>query len=285
MRATPNAACGSSPTSSSSRARRAALAAFAAALLVAGAAQAQFAAFVLPARFELKARPGEVVREVLEIGNDGPAVAEYGVRTADWRMNADGGVEFIPDVLVGDSCRPWVKIERHTLKIDARGKRRYRFEVHVPPDAKPGLCKFAMMIESVGDVANVTPMPTIQVPIQGRIAVIVYVRVGDAKPQIEFKGLRVENVNGQVMPVVVLANSGNAHGRPQGVLSGTDAQGRPVDLTVASLPVLPGATRAIPLWPAETEGRRPGPIAWPLTVRGRVDWEGGQRDVEATLGP
>jgi hypothetical protein len=244
---------------------------------------AQFSAFVLPARFELKAKAGEVVRDVLEIGNDGVAAGQYGVRTSDWSMAADGAVHFSPETLAADSCRPWARIERHTVIVQAKAKRRFRFEVHVPADAPPGLCKFALLIESVGEAATIAPSPTIQVPIQGRIAVIVYVRVGGARPQIEFEGMRVEAVNGQPTPFIVLRNSGNAHGRPQGMLSGTDAAGKPVDFSVASLPILPGATRAIPLWPSEAEGRAAPPVAYPVTIKGRVDWEGGRREVEITV--
>lgn len=246
-------------------------------------AEAQFTAFVQPARFELQAKPGEVVRDVLEIGNDGQAPAEFGMRTADWDLKADGGVVFRTDTLSADSCRPWVRLERYTLKVAGKAKRRFRFEVHVPQDALTGLCRFAMLVEAVKDATNVSPSDNISMPIQGRVGIIVYVRVGDARPRIVFEGVRVDMVNGSPTPVVVLRNEGNAHGRPEGVLVGTDAQGAPVDFTVASLPILPGESRVIPVWPSESAGKKSPAIAYPLKLTGRVEWEGGGHDIDTTL--
>ena len=126
-------------------------------LVAAVPASAQFAAFVLPARFELKAKPGEKIAEVLEIGNDESIPQEYRIRTADWSLRPDGAVDFRPDTLAPGSCRPWVAIERQTLKLSAKAKRRYRFEVQVPADAPDGLCRFALLIESAEDAGSVAP--------------------------------------------------------------------------------------------------------------------------------
>lgn len=238
-----------------------------------------------PARFELTGKPGSVVREVMEIGNDSAGPTELAVRTSDWILKPDGGVDFRADTLSPDSCRPWVRLERYRLKIAGKSKRRYRFEVHVPADAPTGLCRFAMLIESVGNAATVAPSGNINMPIQGRVGIIVYLRVGDAKPKLVYEGMRIETVNGKPTPVVSLRNDGNAQGRPEGVLSGTDAKGEPVDLTVATLPVLPGEKRTIPVWLTDAGARKPQAIAYPLKLTGRIEWEGGGQDIETTLAP
>src|SRR6185436_4754884 len=141
MPASSSAACASTRRSRSMCSRRIALAALVLSLAAAVPAAAQFAAFVLPARFELKAKPGQKVADVLEIGNDESTPQEYRLRTADWSLRPDGAVDFRPDTLAPGSCRPWVAIERRTLKLSGKSKRRYRFEVQVPPDAPPGLCR------------------------------------------------------------------------------------------------------------------------------------------------
>lgn len=244
-------------------------------------ASAQFAAYVIPARFELTTRPGNVVREVLEIGNDDIKGADYSVRTADWSLKPDAGVDFDTDNLAAGSCRPWVRLERRDIKVAGKGKRRFRFEVHVPPDAPSGLCRFAIMLEAID--ANVPAvMGNIQLPIQGRIGVIVYLRIGDAKPVMTLQNVEVHSVNGRLTPVGIFKNTGNAHARPEGMLSGVDAKGATVDLSVSPLPVLPGETRAVPLW-LQGEAAKTGVIQFPLKLSGTIEWEGGKAKVESTL--
>jgi hypothetical protein len=254
------------------------------ALALALPAQAQFAGFVLPARFELKAKAGDKIAEVLEIGNDEPQAADFRVRTADWTLRADGGVDFRTDTLDNDSCRPWVKVERHIVRIAGKGKRRYRFEVEVPPGTPDGLCRFALLIEPAGDIAMVAPASGIQLPIQGRLGVIVYVRLGNAAPKLKLEGFELRDTGGRLTPFVIFRNEGNAHGRPEGVLSGSDPSGRGLDFTVAPLPVLPGERRAIPVWPQDDPDGKPVKITRPLRLKGTIDWEGGKQAVETTIG-
>jgi hypothetical protein len=262
----------------------AAAAAAAATLAAAMPAWAQFAAFVLPARFELKAKAGEKLAEVLEIGNDDAAPQDYRIRTADWSLRPDGAVDFRPDTLDPGSCRPWVSIERHQIKLAGKAKRRYRFEVQVPPNAPEGLCRFALLLDAAEDAGSVSPTGGIQLPIQGRIGVIVYVRVGNVVPDLKLERLDVVNVNGKPTPVAWFRNNGRAHGRPEGTLSGTDAKGRTLDFTVAPLPVLPGEARAVPIWPQDEPDGKPAVVAYPVRLRGTVEWEGGKQPVDASLG-
>ncbi|QJR13886.1 hypothetical protein [Usitatibacter palustris] len=254
-----------------------------AAILAPGATYAQFAAFVLPARFELKAKPGEKLSEVLEIGNDASIPGDYRIRTADWSLRPDGGVDFRVDTLAHESCRPWVAIERFLVKLSPKAKRRFRFEVQVPADAKPGLCRFALLIESADPVTSVAPAAGIQLPIQGRIGIIVYVRVGNAAPDLKLERLEVQNVNGRQTPVAWFRNTGLAHGRPEGTLAGTDAGGRSFDFTIAPLPILPGETRAVPLWPQDDTDGKPSTLAFPVKLKGTVEWEGGKQAVDTSL--
>lgn len=247
-------------------------------------AAAQFAAFVLPARFELKAKPGDKLAEVMEIGNDETGAQEYRIRTADWTLRPDGAVDFRTDTLAPDSCRTWVAIERHLVKLSGKSKRRYRFEVQVPKDAPEGLCRFALLIESADDASTVAPQGSIQLPIQGRIGIIVYVRVGNVVPDLKLERLDLATVNGKPTPIAYFRNSGRAHGRPEGTLTGTDAKGRSIDFTVAPLPILPGETRAVPIWPQDEADGKPAVVAFPVRLRGTVEWEGGKQPVDASLG-
>jgi P pilus assembly chaperone PapD len=249
-----------------------AIAAFAA-ILSSGVAAQGFAAVVSPPRFELSAKPGERLREVVEITNASAMPANYKMRTADWTLGSDASVSF-SDALAPGSCRPWVAIERRDIAVPGGGRYRYRFEVEPPSDAPPGECRFALMIE--GEEQLVRAPSGLSVPVSGRIGVIVYVRVGSAAPDLEIVGSSVEEVDAKRLPVLRVRNTGNAHGRLGGFLSGVDAKGRSLEFTPSTLPILPGETRAISL--AATDGTTEvADIAYPVRVKGTLEWGDGKR--------
>src|SRR5450432_4047609 len=239
-----------------------------AAMAMPGGARAQgFTAAISPPRFELTVKPGERVRQVMEITNPNNQSTRFRIKTADWLLDADGGLAFFDELQPG-SCRPWVAIESREVAVAASGKYRYRFEVAVPESAPSGECRFVMLVE--GDDQQVQA-GSVAFPVSGRLGVIVYVVVGDAAAQLEVIGTRVRTVNGVTLPVVDVRNSGKAHGRISGFLSGTDASGKKLEFDAATLPILPGELRGITLSP--TTGRdEPITIAYPVTIRGTLEW-------------
>jgi len=235
---------------------------------VTGDAHAQgFTAAISPPRFEIAAKPGERVRQVMEITNPNNQSVRFRFKTADWVLDADGGLTFFDELRPG-SCRPWIAIEAREITVGASGKYRYRFEVAVPEGAASGECRFVMLVE--GDDQTVKA-GDLTFPVSGRIGVIVYVVIGDAAPKLDLIGTRVRTINGATVPVVDIRNAGNAHGRVSGFLSGTDSSGKKFDFDPATLPILPGELRGIVLSP--TTGRdEPITIAYPVTIRGTLEW-------------
>lgn len=238
-----------------------------------------FAALVSPPRFEIAGKPGEPIREVVEITNAGGQAAKYRLRTTDWTFDAAASVKF-EDSLQPGSCRPWVAIERREITVSPGGKYRYRFEVAPPAGTPAGECRFALMIE--GDEQNVQTRGGPSFPIAGRLGVIVYVTIGDAEPRLEVAGAKITPVNGVDVPVIMVSNSGNAHGRLMGFLSGTDASGARLEFTPATLPILPGETRAISLV-AYKDRDEVVKIAYPITIRGKLEWNGKSVPFEQTF--
>jgi len=236
--------------------------------------QAQgFAATVSPPRFELAVKAGERVREVVEISNASPQSATYHMRTGDWTLGADAGVTF-SDRLAASSCRPWVAIERREIVVPGGGRYRYRFEVAPPAGTPAGECRFALLIE--GDEQMVKAPGGLNIPVSGRIGVIVYVTVGSAAPDLQIVGTGIGEANGRPVPILQIRNTGNAHGRLAGFLSGVDATGRTLDFTPSTLPILPDETRQIPLV-ASTAPDTIADIAFPVRVRGTLEWGVGKR--------
>jgi hypothetical protein len=232
-----------------------------------------FAAVVSPPRFELTVKSGERVREVVEISNATAQSATYHVRTGDWTLAPDAGVTFSESLAVG-SCRPWVAIERRDIVVPGGGRYRYRFEVQPPVDAPAGECRFALLIE--GDEQLVRAPGGVNIPVSGRIGVIVYVTVGSAAPDLQIVGTGIGETNGRQVPVLKIRNTGNAHGRMTGFLSGVDATGRTLEFAPSTLPILPGETREIALV-ASTAPDTIADVAYPVRVRGTLEWGSGKR--------
>ncbi len=241
-----------------------------------------FAAIISPPRFELFAKPGEKTRQVVEITNASAQSARYYLKTADWTLDKTGGVAF-DETLTAGSCRPWVAIEKREITVAGGGRYRYRFEVSPPVDAPAGECRFALLVEGDEQVVKTTDGPA--VPVAGRIAVIVYVIVGSAAPKLEIVGTQVALINGNSTPVLQVKNSGNAHGRLDGFLSGTDADGKKLEFTISTLPILSGETRTISLTVTRGEKDPPVKIAYPVTIRGNLEWADKSTPFEQRFAP
>ena len=197
------------------------------------------------------------------------------MHTADWDLSPDFSVTFHDD-LQPDSCRPWVAIERPEIVVPGAGTMRYRFEVSVPADAPPGECRFAVMIE--GAEPSIARSQGLDVPVTGRIGVIVYVIVGDGTAELEILGPDVATLNGRRVPTLRVHNGGNAHGRMSGFLTGTDAKGVSYDFTPSDFPILPHEERQIFLTPSTAADDHPT-LTFPVIVKGTLEWGDHRADI------
>lgn len=239
----------------------------------------EFAAVISPPRFEDRAKPGATYRNLIEITNTSSRPALYTVQTADWTLDAQNAPVFDPALAPG-SCRPWVGIEASEITVPANGTRRFRFEVAVPKDAPRGECRFAIMIEGEPQPAR----GNIPLPISGRIAVVVYLAVGDAQPALEMVSTGVAPFQGRSLPFLRVRNAGDMHARLDGFLAGMDAKGTRVVLVPDNSPILAGVSRDIPLYPqAEQDDAATPDIVFPLRIKGRLDSDQQRLDVDATV--
>lgn len=234
-----------------------------------------FSAVISPPRFEVNVQPGKTTRQIIEITHVANQPGKYRVYTNDWSIADDGNAVFSEE-LSPNSCRPWVALERRELTLAGNAKIRFRFEILPPANTPATECRFAIMIEGLEQVIK-TEGP-VSFPVSGRVGVVVYAMVGDARPQLEINHAGTGPNNGMVVPQLQVHNSGNAHGRLAGYLTGKDAQGpqgRQIDFIPEGLPILPGQTRLIALIP-NVPGTEAVQLTYPATVRGDVEW-GGQK--------
>ncbi len=238
-------------------------------LILPSAVHAQgFSAVISPPRFEVVVQPGKTSRQIIEITHASNGRGSYRVYTNDWTLGADGNAVFSDD-LAPNSCRPWVALEKKELNLAANSKIRYRFEISPPANAVDGQCRFAIMVEGLEQVIKTEG--AISFPVSGRIGVIVYATVGNAHPKLEISHSGTGISEGIVVPQLQVRNSGNAHGRLGGFVSGVDAERRQIDFVPEALPILPGQSRLVALVPS-TSGKDPVTLTYPLTVKGNLEW-------------
>ncbi|MEC7119731.1 MAG: hypothetical protein VXW65_07500 [Pseudomonadota bacterium] len=233
---------------------------------------AAFSALVSPPRIEDQARSGRVYRNIIEIQNVADQATTYQIKTNDWSLDAAGGVVF-SDALAADSCRPWVGIESNQITLGAQARYRYRFEVDVPENTPAQQCRFALMIE--GEPQQVKGSPA---PIAGRIGVIIYLNINGAQAELMVQSASTQTQDQHLVPMLQVHNQGNAHGRLEGSLTATDADGRTVQLAPSADPILPQKTRAIALYPVmpphAPEDAAAPQLRAPLQLDGTLEWQG-----------
>ena len=237
--------------------------------LAAAPCHAEFAVAISPPRFELQTRPGETLRRTLEITNAASRQATYTLKTADWNYEPGGTVNF-SEALSPDSCRPWVAIERRQLVAVPGRPYRFRFEVTPPAGTPPTECRFAILIEGEDEQAGAGGL---SVPFNARMAVVVYLGVGNVQPQLGIVDSAIQTIDGTPTPALRVRNTGGAHGRLGGYLTGIDASDSRLDFTPADSPILPGESRWIPL-NATRQGQpevRAVPKL-PVVIKGKLEW-------------
>lgn len=247
----------------------------------------EFAMRISPPNFEFKVKPGQIIRDTVLLENTDINRGTYTFRTADWDLNENGGVVIYPvdQALASTSCRPWTRIERKTLSLAPNRSKRYRFEVHVPHDAPDGECRFAIVIGPSEDTTDAMNMGSLNVPVMGAIAVIVYATVGDAAADLSLEEAKRVKKGEEVATVLRLRNTGDAHARPLGSLMAQDATGKSAELMIVPFPVLPGEIRDIRL---AVDSRISGiesmdALTFPISLKGMVEWDGGNMKIDTVV--
>jgi hypothetical protein len=241
----------------------------------------EFAALVTPPRVEVSSEAGNTIRQTLEITHVGANASTYRVYTADWTYGKDGTVSFF-EPLQPNSCRPWVALERKELTLNPQAKRRFRFEIAVPPDAPAGECRFAIMIE--GSDITVSTESGVSFPMAGRLGVIVYAKIGKGAPVIEIVSARTVMADGRETPAIEVRNTGNAHGRLAGILNAKDASGASFEVMPNALPIMVGESRTVLLLIA-SDDKNPARPRFPLEVSGNIEWADKKTPFKGTFAP
>ena len=240
---------------------------------------------ISPSRFVITGKSEQRIGQSFDVHNLGASATEVSIRTLDWTYSEAGEISYF-DELLPDSCRSWVKLERKILKVNARAKATFRFQIDVPAEAPRGECRFMIAVEGVEPAHQAVIQKggaSLSLPVSGRIAVPVYVAVNGAQPKLDLKSVGVSKIQGKDVPVVVVSNLGDAHGRLEGSLDATDALKQTVELLPEGTPIMPGQTRSLPLLPRTEPGKKAPEMTVPFNAEGTLDWENGSFKVNAVF--
>lgn len=244
---------------------------------------APFEVAAAPSRFEVTGKSGTRVGQSLTIFNVGSSPTEVAIRTLDWTFTANGDVGYHDELLPG-SCRPWVTLERRTLRVAPQARASFRFQIDIPAETPRGECRFMLAIEGIEPAYKAqleNGGANLSLPVSGRIAVAVYLMLNGAEPKLEISQLAVREIKGKRVPTVTVSNKGDAHGRLEGGLEAVDAKGVKFDLLPESTPILPGQVRILPFTPRAEPDQKPVEMTLPLKAAGQLDWEMGSFKVNA----
>lgn len=255
------------------------------ALMATAAVAGPFEVAVSPTRLTINGDAGQRIGQSLKIYNLGAVPTALSFRTLDWSFTPTGELKFHDELLPG-SCRPWVSLERRTSQMTARSNASFRFQVEVPAGTPRGECRFMIAVEGV-DPAQQAQInsggASLSLPVSGRIAVAVYLAVGGATPKLELQQIGTDSLKKDRKPVVRITNTGDAHGRLDGVLEATGADGKPFELVPDGGPILPGQTRTLTLNARSPGKDAPPQLQYPMKLEGTLDWDQGAFKVQATL--
>ena len=238
---------------------------------------------VSPSRFEISAKSSGRLGQTLEIFNQDGQPTELSVRTLDWEYSEKGELKFFDELRPG-SCRPWFTLERKTVRIDARSKASFRFQIDVPADAGVTECRVMLAIEGVKPAYQAMVQSggaSLALPVNGRVAVAVYVSINGAQPVLSMSHTSTLQKDQESLASVTVTNTGTAHGRLDGALDAKDASGLSFELVPDGTPILPGQTRNIMLKPRALSGTSEPKVTLPVKANGTLDWENGSFKINA----
>ena len=153
----------------------------------------------------------------------------------------------------------------------------------MPAGTPPGECRFALLIEAPPEDDVKAKASSLTLPIHGRIAIVVYVKIGGAQPVLKIRDMVLDTHNERLTPVAIVENTGNAHGRTAGYFEARDTSGKHIEFEVTPLPILPGQTRRIPFFQPTIDERPPKEFTAPLKLSGSLDWTSGSVKIKQRL--
>ncbi len=235
-----------------------------------------FSLGISPVRWEAEGKPGETLRNVVTLTSGTRAIQKVSVGVGDWTLSDDGAPVFADAGRMPDSAASWIRFRPKEFSVYPRQKQTVRISIQVPNETPSGSYRVALFFEPPKEADQKGKSGAATVFIRGRLALPIYVTVGDARPEGKILDVAWKTLKGKSpLPALKVQNTGNAHLRMNGFFSARGVSGTRFEGIVAGLPLLPGQIRWIPL---EFRGEMP-PEGSDLDLTLRVDLGQGEQKV------
>lgn len=201
---------------------------------------------VSPLRVQLHAKPGAEYTNAIQVTNSGSDPVRLQAYINDWTMNEAGTPSFRTAGSLNGTSSLWVDSAPSDFLLDPGEQEFVRFTIRVPTDAADGGYHTAILLESI-PIGRAEPERP-HVIVNGRVACIIYVTVGDPERSARIRSFTVEHQEGKAVMELVVENTGKDFIRLAGdaclVVDGGQENNR---VELPDVPVLPGLTRRIEL--------------------------------------
>ena len=211
-------------------------------------ADAQVSFSVAPIRVEHAIQPGNTKTALIVVENSSDRRLRARVTVADWYLETDGTAVFVKR---GEwpmlSMSEWLEVNPSEFALSPGDTQTIRYTTTVPTGAPAGGYRTAILIESLPDYEDV-PLANVAY-VTGRVAVILYNRVGNMPVQAKVAAQEVVAAPGSTRQMAVrlsLRNRGRTHFRVSGESRLFDSTGTLLQvLAVPDAVVLPKSERDI----------------------------------------
>jgi P pilus assembly chaperone PapD len=219
---------------------------------------AQVSMSVAPVRVEQDIPPGQTRTDVITVENILLRPLRVRVTVADWFLERDGTPTFVkrgrnPAFSMSD----WVEVSPTEFEIPPAGTQTVRYTVTVPERAAESSYRTGILIESLPDFIDQPTTPVAY--LTGRIAVVLYERVGNRPPEAEIVNQQVvpdAEAPGKMVVRLTLRNPGLMNFRFSGESRVLDLDGHVLQtLPVRDAVVLPQSEREVLLRLEQAVGR------------------------------
>ena len=211
-------------------------------LFQAGKGQIYFG--ITPIRVEQDGNPGDSITDIFYVRNNSDSPLRLKVYSENWELREDGTPVFIGAKPVRFSCREWIKINPQDFRLMPNEVKMVRYTVTIPEDTQDAGYHASVSFENVPLAREKEKMG--QMLFTGKIAAVVYVKVGDVVPEGKILDVAVSGKEESTEFFLILKNLGKTYFRTKGSLEITDPQGAKAhEVTVPNEVVLPESQRKI----------------------------------------
>jgi fimbrial chaperone protein len=161
----------------------------------------------------------------------------------------EGGAPVFADPgTMPNSATAWLRLDSQEFTVYPRQKKTFKISIDIPDGVLEGSYRAAVFFEQPQPEETAKEEGT-SVFLRGRLALPIYVTVGDAKPNGKILGASWKSLAEGRDPVVALQirNEGTAHLRMNGIFSAVSLTDNKFEGIIPGVPILPGEERWIPL--------------------------------------